>query len=65
MDYPMHDRCALDHEMSTTNRGSINPAERGNMIFPVEVEHQPVNSFGFDDDCDGMAGTDTDNRTGA
>lgn len=56
---------SIDHHMSTTGRGSINPAERGNIIFPAEVEPQPVNSFGFDDDCDGMAGTDTDNRTGA
>jgi hypothetical protein len=56
---------SIDHEMSTTNRGSINPAERGNMIFPAEVEHQPVNSFGLDSDCDGMPGGDPDNRSGA
>jgi hypothetical protein len=65
MEYPMVDRCALDPEMSTKGRGSINPAERGNMIFPGEIEHQPVNSFGFGSDCTEDAGGDPDNRTGA
>lgn len=61
----MVDRCALDPEMSTSGRGSINPAERGNMIFPAEVDHQPVNSFGFGDDMYDDCGGDPDNCTGA
>ena len=64
MDHAVN-RASIDHEMSTTNRGSINPAERGSMIYPADIDPRPDNSFGFDDDCDGMAGTDTDNRTGA
>lgn len=73
----VHQRCALDPEMSTPGRGAILPAERASLVgqginnTPASdlEDVQPVgrgsrNAFEFGSDCNDNPGGDPWNRTG-
>jgi hypothetical protein len=49
LDYNIVDRCCLDHEMSTTSRGSILPqGGRGSMIGKHSAEGVPGEPVGME-----------------
>lgn len=62
MDYAVNE-APLDHEMSTEGRGTINPAERGGLIYPAEVDAMPAasNAFTEPDSIYGDGGCDPSN----
>jgi hypothetical protein len=56
-------RCGLNYDMDTDNRGTINPAERGNLMGSWEtLEHPPgTNAFTEPDSMYDAGGCDPSN----
>ncbi len=68
--HPVHQRCALDPEMSTSGRGSILPAERANITGGETIVEDMAgiagrNAFEFGSDCQSDAGGDPANSSGS